>query len=68
MEAVEVVRTNRLSLCRAADLYGIGKSMINDHVIKSKQSVTRTNALPRRRVRAENNLFYHIQAIIKWLK
>ena len=34
MEAVEAVRTNRLSLCRAADLYGIGKSMINDHVIK----------------------------------
>ena len=54
MEAVEVVRTNRLSLCRAADIYGIGKSMVNDHVIKRvKQSAARANALPRRQFRAE---------------
>ena len=39
VEAVEVVRTNRLSLHRAADLYGIGKSMINDHVIKKVNKV-----------------------------
>ena len=39
MEAVEAVRTNRLSLHRTADLYGIGKSMINDHVIKRVNKV-----------------------------
>ena len=39
MEAVEAVRTNRLSLRRAADLYGIGKSMINNHVIKRVNKV-----------------------------
>ena len=39
MEAVEVVRTNRLSLHRAADIYGIGKSTINDHIIKRVNKV-----------------------------
>ena len=33
MEAFEAVRTNRLSLCRAVDIYGISKSTINDHII-----------------------------------
>ena len=39
MEVVEVVRTNRLSLCRASDVYGIGKSMINDHFNKRVNKV-----------------------------
>ena len=34
MEVVEAVRTNRLLVHRAADVYGIGKLMINDHVNK----------------------------------
>ena len=34
-----MVRTNRLSLCRAADIYGISKSMINDHIIKKVNKV-----------------------------
>ena len=39
MEAVEAVRRNRLSLCRAADLYDIRKSSINNHVIKKVNKV-----------------------------
>ena len=39
IEAVEAVRTNRLLLRRAADIYGIGKSMINNHVIKKVNKV-----------------------------
>ena len=33
MEAVEAVQSNRMLVCRASDVYGIGKS-INDHVYK----------------------------------
>ena len=39
MGAVEAVRTNRLSLHRASDVYGIGKSTINDHVNKRVNKV-----------------------------
>ena len=39
MEVVEAVQTNRMSVCRAADKYGIGKSTINDHVTKQVNKV-----------------------------
>ena len=39
MEAVEVVRTNRSSLRRAADIYEIGKLTINNHIIKRVNKV-----------------------------
>ena len=86
MEAVEAVRTNRLSLCRAADLYGIGKSSINNNVIKKVNKV-RLGPTPylgeeieQRLYRwlikmacigygqSKNDLFHHIQAIVKHLK
>ena len=39
MEVVEAVWSNRLSVHRAADVYGIGKTMINDHVNKQVNKV-----------------------------
>ena len=39
VEAVEVVQTRRLSVCRAANTYGIGKSTINDYVNKNVNKV-----------------------------
>ena len=86
MKAVKAVRKNRFSLCRAADLYGIRKSMINNHVFKRVNKVQPGlppylgEELEQRLYRwlikmacigygqSKNDLFDHIQAIIKWLK
>ena len=42
-----MVRTNRLSLRRAADIYGIGKSTINNHVIVMTDNISCPTHFPK---------------------